>query len=136
MVMLQEQRNPNEPMRVTLVEVKYCADTSWEERHKQACEQHATLETKVRDYLNRRAPVAGQKRPRTSYMQAAVQTVVLLIGVTGTTYQKYTLDPLVQNLGLDHDRAKRLLLKLTRHSLEHAIRRRNFRSCPANQHPG
>jgi hypothetical protein len=45
-------------------------------------------------------------------MQAKVQTVVLLIGVTGTTYQKYALDPLVQNLGLDHDRAKRLLLKL------------------------
>jgi hypothetical protein len=29
MVMLQEPRSPNDLMEVTLVEVKYCADTSW-----------------------------------------------------------------------------------------------------------
>lgn len=139
-VLIQEDARSRQPTNVILVEVKYCADTSWLQKYEQAMEQHAELETRVRQCLSTAAPKAGCKRTRNGHMgmqaQAQVETVVLLIGVAGTTYRKYTLDPLVQKLGLEPDRARRLLSKLTRHSLEHAVMLRNHRSNPMYKQHG
>jgi hypothetical protein len=130
MILLHCEEGTNKLTGATLVEVKYCADTSWLQRYEQAREQHAALEEKMRGAL-RLQP--GCKRARTGHVQACVETVVLLIGAAGTTYEKYTLDPLVQKLGLDPARAKRLLAKLTRHSLNHAVMLRNHRHSQANK---
>jgi ribonuclease HI len=134
LVLIQVAGKTDEPTKATLVEVKYCADTNFEERYKQACEQHDTLNRMVREFLENR-PVLGRKRSRTGQMQAEVETVVLLIGVTGTPYTKYTLDPLVQKLGLEPSRANKLIDKLIGHSLKHAVMLNHYRHCPSNQQP-
>jgi ribonuclease HI len=126
MVLVEECGRDRKISHVTLVEVKYCADTNWLTRIEQAREQHAALETLIRDSLTR------HKRLRTGEWKATpthaqVEVVVLLIGVTGTTYKEHTLDPLVKKLGLSNEQASRLLAKLTRHSLEHAIQLRKHR---------
>jgi exonuclease III/ribonuclease HI len=133
LLLLQRDEDTQKIIRVTIVEVKYCADTSWLQRYEQAQEQHAALQEKVCRAIGARP---GSKRLRTGHVQTNVDTVVLLLGAAGTTYRKYTLDPLTQKLGLDHARAKKLLAKLTRHSLRHAVMLRNHRYTAANKQPG
>jgi hypothetical protein len=98
------------PTGVTLVELKFCADTRWQDQLHRAEGQHATLLEGIRRHTG-----------------ADVKLHVILIGVVGTCYTKYTLEPLI-DLGLAKADAHSTLCKLSLHALEHAqkLRRTSY----------
>jgi ribonuclease HI len=85
---------------ITAIEIKYCPDTSPAAQLVRAQAQHQNLRTRI----------DGR----------TVQVIPILLGIVGTTYSQHTLTALL-GLGISRRNATKLLTKLTRHALRHAV---------------
>ncbi|KAJ9527712.1 hypothetical protein QJQ45_000306 [Haematococcus lacustris] len=82
---------------VTILEIKYCADSRWTEQLEKASTQHAALATAIREAGN------------------TVTIRPILLGIGGITYEAHTKQHM-RELGVTHTNTIKLLNKLTRHA--------------------
>ncbi len=94
------QLPPNQ-RHIHLVEVKCCEDTRPRSQLEAAHDQHGVL----CQHLRRAA--------------ASVSLHTILLGVRGTIYSPYSLEPL-KHLGLDPQKVTKLAMKLNAHSIQFA----------------
>jgi hypothetical protein len=92
--------NASDSAPITAIEIKYCPDTKPGPQLERARAQHRHLRTRV-----------GSR---------TITLIPIMLGITGTTYSDLTLSPLLE-LGISRQHAKKLLAKLTRHALRHAV---------------
>ncbi|KAL6753483.1 hypothetical protein V8C86DRAFT_2725858, partial [Haematococcus lacustris] len=96
--------------RVTIIEIKYCADSRWAEQLDKALNQHTKLAHTIR------------KEGHT------VEIRPILLGIGGITYETHTRQHLLA-LGVTQNDVIKLLNKLTRHAVEaaHSIAKNSYR---------
>ncbi|KAJ9532364.1 hypothetical protein QJQ45_010440 [Haematococcus lacustris] len=95
---------------VTILEIKYCADSRWTEQLEKASTQHAALATAIREAGN------------------TVTIRPILLGIGGITYEAHTKQHM-RELGVTHTNTIKLLNKLTRHAVisSHSIAKTSYR---------
>ncbi|MGQ3168986.1 MAG: RNase H family protein [Hydrogenophaga sp.] len=104
----QGKDEPNK--HVTILEIKYCADSRWTDQLDKATTQHKTLAEAIR---------------------AAGNTVTIrpiLLGIGGITYDTHTRQHM-KEVGITHNNTNKLLNKLTRHAVisSHSIAQTSYR---------
>ncbi|MGQ3286082.1 hypothetical protein, partial [Bosea sp. (in: a-proteobacteria)] len=107
----KRKRDSNEPNKhVTILEIKYCADSRWTEQLEKASTQHETLATAIREAGN------------------TVTIRPILLGIGGITYETHTKQHM-RELGVTHTNTIKLLNKLTRHAVmsSHSIAKTSYR---------